>query len=310
MIPVVNGVRIGLTAIRSHIMPLASLAEIPVENDLAVERHGDMVTHNLDLFLIPGTERLVDNAFCRNDTVCGSMDLILGKPLIDRVIVIENLAFAHAVIGCIHILRSPYAHAIVDTRFLEAELETEDEIAILFLGIEIASVTVIGSDIDSAVDQRIVPQVTGPCGHVGTVEQDLISGLCLILRKDELLGRRLKTRKDHVDLIHCIPIIRAGSLCINSLGLVKGGSQGIVVELILCLGRYVLDSVCSSVCRLRIVKIPGNKTKSRTGRNTGQHIDGLFLHICGWSKRQSRIEFLHLIEVSLAGCGHEVNETG
>lgn len=69
MIPVVNGVRIGLTSIRSHIMPLASLAEIPIENDLAVERHGNMVAHDLDLLLVPSPERLVYNTLRRNDTV-------------------------------------------------------------------------------------------------------------------------------------------------------------------------------------------------------------------------------------------------
>ena len=162
VVPVVDGVRVVVAAVRGYVVSLAGFAQIAVQDYFTVESHGDVVSDNLYLFLVPCPERLVHDPLGRNDAVCGTMYLIYVQVLVDRVVMVENLAFAHSVVGCIHIFRSTDTYAVVDSRSLEAEFETEYEVAVLFLRIEIVGIAVVGSHIDGAVDERISPQVSCP----------------------------------------------------------------------------------------------------------------------------------------------------
>ena len=56
---VVESVRIGVATVGSHIVTLASLTDVTVENNLAINRYGDMIANSLDFLgmpLLDGTE--------------------------------------------------------------------------------------------------------------------------------------------------------------------------------------------------------------------------------------------------------------
>ena len=135
---------------------------------------------------------------------------------------VKYLALTHPPVCGIHILRRPYPDTVVHSGSFEAELETEDEIAVLFLGVQISSAPVIGSDIDGPVDKRVILQIACPLRHIRTVKQHFISGSGLIFRQDKLCSRRLESGKDHIDFIDRVSIISTVSRRIDIPGFLKG----------------------------------------------------------------------------------------
>ena len=62
MVLVVNGVRILLAAVRSHIVTLAGPADVAVHNHLTVDGHLDSVALDTNLLGAPLPKRLVDDS--------------------------------------------------------------------------------------------------------------------------------------------------------------------------------------------------------------------------------------------------------
>ena len=84
-------------------MTLAGFLDVAIDDDFAIDRNGDVVALHTDFLFAPLAKGLVLDALGRDDTIDGAMHLILTKASIDGVVVVENLAFAHAVVGCIYI---------------------------------------------------------------------------------------------------------------------------------------------------------------------------------------------------------------
>ena len=98
---------------------------------------------------------------------------------------VENLDF-HTFVSSIHTHRRTDADTIVHTFLHEAEFKTEDEIAVFLLGIEIATVAILGTYTDSTVHRYIVDGIAYPLAHVFTVEQHFETFLGFFGREFEL----------------------------------------------------------------------------------------------------------------------------
>ena len=180
VVAMVNSVGVVVASVGSYIVALASFLDVAIHNNLAINGNGDVIALNADFLLAPLAQRLVLDTLGRDNTVNGAMNLVLAQASIHGSIVIQNLALAHTIVSCVYTHRSTDTHTIVNTWAQEAELETEDEIAILFLGVQVALVAVVGCYVDAAVDGHITYLVTYEVVKVGTVEQQL-EALCLLL---------------------------------------------------------------------------------------------------------------------------------
>ena len=63
---VVESVRIGVATVGSHIVTLASLTDVTVENNLAINRYGDMIANSLDFL---ATKRAMDNPLKKHGNI-------------------------------------------------------------------------------------------------------------------------------------------------------------------------------------------------------------------------------------------------
>src|SRR5574344_2174668 len=102
MVLVVNGVRILLAAVRSHIVTLAGPADVAVHNHLTVDGHLDSVALDTNLLGAPLPKRLVDDSLRRDHTVNRSVNLILTKFGVHRSVMIKDLHLTHSVIGSVN----------------------------------------------------------------------------------------------------------------------------------------------------------------------------------------------------------------
>ena len=184
MVAMVNGIGVGVAAIGSYIMSLASFLDVAVYDNLAVNSNGDVVALNADFLLAPLAQRLVLDTLGRDDTINGAVTLILAQAGIHRSVVIQNLALAHTLVGSIYTHRSTDTHTIVDTWAQEAELEAEDEVAILLLCVEVALVAIVGCYIDATVNGHITNLVTNKVIQIGTIELQLEALLLFLVRKN------------------------------------------------------------------------------------------------------------------------------
>ena len=68
-----------------------------------------------------------------------------GVSLVDRIVVVEHLYF-HSVVGSVYagnILACTDADAVVDSGNVKIKLKAEDEVAVVFLGVEVALTAVL-----------------------------------------------------------------------------------------------------------------------------------------------------------------------
>ena len=179
MVPVVDGVRVVGTSVGGDIMTLAGGTDVSVDDDLAIDGNLDMVTLYTDLLCTPFTQGFVHYPLGGDDSVDGTMDLVLAQVGIHRGVMVKDLNFAHSIIGGIDTHGGPYADTIVHSLAEEAELETVDKIAVLLLGVEVARAAVAGSDVDCSVDGNITFHITLPLVQVGAVEEHLEALLLL-----------------------------------------------------------------------------------------------------------------------------------
>ena len=130
-----------------------------------------MVALYHDFFGVPSAQLRRLDTLGRDDTIYRTMHLVFTQVLINRCIVVENLDF-HAFVSRIHTHWSTDTYSIVYTFLHETEFETEDEIAICLLGIEVATITIISAHTDSTVHRYIVDSIASPLTHVFAVEQN------------------------------------------------------------------------------------------------------------------------------------------
>ena len=78
-----------------------------------------------------------------------------------------------------------YADAVVDALSVEGEFESQDEISVLLLGVEVARSAVLRRHVDRSVDGDVVGGVPGPLVHRRTVEEHLEAVGSLFLREFE-----------------------------------------------------------------------------------------------------------------------------
>ena len=180
MVMVVNGIGVVVASVGSYIVTLAGFLDVAIYNYLAVNGNGNVVALNADFLLAPFAQWLVLDTLGGYNTIYGAVNLIVAQTCIDGVVVIQNLTFAHTIVSSINTHRSTDTNTVVYTRAQEAELEAEDEVAILFLGIEVALVAVVGCYVDATVDGHITYLVTYEVVEIGSVEQQL-EALCLFL---------------------------------------------------------------------------------------------------------------------------------
>ena len=98
---------------------------------------------------------------------------------------VENLDF-HAFVSSIHTHRCTDTYPIVHAFLHETEFEAEDEIAVFLFGIEIATVTILGTDTNGTVHWYIVDGIAYPLTHIFTIKQHLETFLGFFSRKFEL----------------------------------------------------------------------------------------------------------------------------
>ncbi|CCZ95761.1 unknown [Alistipes sp. CAG:53] len=184
MVLVVHGVGVVFPAVGGHVVALAGLPDVSVENHLAVYRHGDAVSHGAYLLDVPCSQGREFHAFGRDNSVDRSVLLVYAQVLVDRSVVVEHLNL-HAVIGGVDAHGGAYADAVVDALSVEGEFESQDEITVLLLGVEVARSAVLRRHVDRSVDGDVVGGVPGPLVHRRTVEEHLEAVGSLFLREFE-----------------------------------------------------------------------------------------------------------------------------
>lgn len=184
MVLVVDGVGVVVAAIGSYIVALASFLDVAINDNLAINGNSDVVALNTDLLLAPLAQRLVLDTLGRDNTIYRAVNLIFAQAGIHGCVVIQNLALAHTIVSGIYTHRSTDTYTIVNTWAQEAELEAEDEVAILLGGVQVALVAIVGCYVDATVDGHITNFVTNEVIQVGTVEQQLKALSLLLIGKD------------------------------------------------------------------------------------------------------------------------------
>ena len=122
-----------------------------VENHLAVYRHGDAVSHGAYLLDVPCSQGREFHAFGRDNSVDRSVLLVYAQVLVDRSVVVEHLNL-HAVIGGVDAHGGADADAVVDALSeSKREFESQDEITVLLLGVEVARSAVLRRHVDRSV---------------------------------------------------------------------------------------------------------------------------------------------------------------
>ena len=87
----VDHIVVAFLARVAYAMALAGFADVAVENHLAVDRHGDPITHGADFLHVPVTERREFHSLGGNYTVNRTMLLVVLDILVNRCVVVENL---------------------------------------------------------------------------------------------------------------------------------------------------------------------------------------------------------------------------
>ena len=186
MIAVVDGVRILLSTFGSHVVALACLADVGVDDDLTVDGNLDVVALHYDLLLAPLAERLVNDPLGRNDAINGAVYLILVEVGIHGSVMVKDLTLAHCIVCSVDVERGTDTHAVVHAFFKETELETIDEVPVLLLGIEVSAEVRI--DVDGTVHGSVSLDVTYSSCEVLAVEQEH-EALCNLLGSQRIHER-------------------------------------------------------------------------------------------------------------------------
>ena len=229
MIAVVYGERIDCAAVRCDSVALASFAYVTVDYVLAVDSHLYVIAVDTNFFCRPFSERLMDNPLGRNDAIDRTMDLIFAKVRINRSVMVEYLYLAHAVIGGVYSCRGTDTDSVVDARTEETEFKTEDEVFVLFLGVEIVLSTENGRNVNRATNRSVAVKISVPAGHVHSIEKEFESFGCLLWIEDSgdlwsSFGESL------VDGVNSIKIISASALFQNCASLFERGFLLVVID--------------------------------------------------------------------------------
>ena len=275
MVLVVNGIFVG-TSVGADVVALAGFADVAIENDLAIDGNGDVVADGTNLLSVPGAELGELDTLGGDDAIDGAVLLVLAQIAVVGGIVVENLNL-HALVGSIDVHRGADANAVVDTQHHELELEAVDEVAVLLLRVEVATVAIGGIHVDGAVDEGIVVEVALPVVHVRTVEQHDKALLLLLGRElaDErgTLGRQFFNHA--LDFIHRIAGIgvRGHLGAEDILSLHEGSLHGITAHGFGTLGDDGLDGCCGSLLAVGVVEVLDSEVERRRHRHVTQRLD-------------------------------------
>ena len=125
-----------VTTIWSYVVTLASLADVTLKDNLAINCNLDVVTLDADLLCVPLAERTPLDALRWDDTIYRTVYLVLTQACVDRSIVVQYLDL-HTVVSSINTHRCADTYTIVYTLTVEAELKAEYEVRVLLLCVEI-----------------------------------------------------------------------------------------------------------------------------------------------------------------------------
>ena len=235
------------------------------------------------------------------------MHLIFAQVLVDRCIVVENLDF-HAFVSRIHTHRRTDTHAIVHAFLHEAELKAEDEIAIFLLGIEVASIAIIGTHTDSTIHRHIVDGISDPLAHVLAIEEHFKTFLGFLCRQFEL-RRSFQFRKffEHgLDIVDSITGIGIAYGFKASYRLVQHATDLVTAQGLDVLGNNGTDSTGSRFSRRLVIHIRFYHQQGLVSMSTTQQANQavLQLHVCCQCQGLAiRLEFLDRL---LSRLGYQV----
>ena len=235
------------------------------------------------------------------------MHLVFTQVLINRCIVVENLDF-HAFVSRIHTHWSTDTYSIVYTFLHETEFETEDEIAICLLGIEVATITIISAHTDSTVHRYIVDSIASPLTHVFAVEQNFkafLRFLCreFILRRSFYLQKFFKHGLDVVDSITCISITYGFEA---SNRLLQHGTDLFATQGFDILGNNGTDSTGSSLSSWLVIHIRFHHQQSLVSMRTAQQANQTVLQLHIGSQCQCLAIRLELLDRLLSRLRNQI----
>ena len=178
---VVHGIRIFLSAVGSHIMSLASLANVAIGNNFSVHGNGNTVANGTNFLGVPSV-LLKGDVLWHADSVNRAVHLIRLQTGINRIVMVENLNL-HSVISSVAADVCTYAHAVVYARGFITVVKAINDIAILFLGIKITASAIVGCYENSAVVGSISGGISLPIIERTTIKQYFETGFLLLVRK-------------------------------------------------------------------------------------------------------------------------------
>ena len=287
-------------------MSLAGFLDVAVHDDFAVHGDGDVVALHADFLLAPLAQRLVLDALGGNHAIDGAVHLILAQTGIDGVVVVEDLHLAHAVVGSIHAHRGADAHAVVHARTQEAELEAEDEVAILLLRVQVALVAIVGRHVDAAVDGHVAHLVAHEVVEVRAVEEELEALLLLFVGENVGLNRR-QLGKLLAQLVHGIAVVGVARCLEDADALLQVGLYGIVLDVLARLGDDVLGSRGSVVGQCLVVELACSEQEGIAGRRLAQVGEDGLLVVGVLSQAESLAELCRTAVHALLLAAHQAD---
>ena len=169
---------------------------------------------------------------------------------------VEDLEFAHAVVGGIHVFRGADAHAVVHAFLQEAEFETIHEVAVFLVRVQVAGGAVVGGHIDGAVHDGVAFQVAVPFAQVGAVEEHLET-TGLLFRRQFAARRRPGFEEHLVDFVHGIAVIGVPGGGKQGAGLAKGRLEVVIIDLLGALGGNLLHRAGGGITDIRVRIVQG-----------------------------------------------------
>jgi hypothetical protein len=135
VVQMVNSVLV-VTTIWSYVVTLASLADVTLKDNLAINSDLDVVTLDADLLCVPLAKRTPLDTLCWDDTIYRTVYLVLAQASVDRSVVVQHLNL-HTLVSSINTHRCADTYTVVYTLAVEAELKAEYEVSILLLCVEV-----------------------------------------------------------------------------------------------------------------------------------------------------------------------------
>ena len=187
---------------------------------------------------------------------------------------VQDLEFAHAFVGGIHILRRTDADTVVHAFLQEAELEPIDEVPVLLVRVQVAGRAVIGRYQNGTVHDGIAFQVAVPLGEVAAVEEHL-EAAGLLFRREFTARGRFRLQEHLVDLVHGIAVVGIAGGSEQGAGLAQGRLQVVVIDFLRALGGNLLHGIRGRITYggIRIVQRTGGEEEGLHKGHVSQFVE-------------------------------------